>query len=763
MANDPVCGMTVEPERAAATSTFAGKTIVFCSAGCKTKFDADPQRYLQPAASPPARSPHEADANGGYTCPMHPDVVQAGPGSCPICGMALEPRQISLEEEGGNPELREMTRRFWISAALSLPLMILAMATHLAGNHARGIAAPVIQLLLATPVVLWGAAPFFQRAWTSLVTRRLNMFTLIGLGVAVAYGDSVVATLAPSLFPPSFRDGHGHVGVYFEAAAMIVTLVLLGQVLELRARSRTGAALRALLELAPTRARLVDADGGERDVDADTIRAGDRLRIRPGEKIAVDGTIESGSATVDESMVTGEPMPVAKRSGDRVVAATVNTAGSAIVVAERVGRETLLAQLVAMVADAQRSRAPIQRLADRVAAWFVPAVIAAALATFAGWAMAGPQPRLAYALVNAVAVLIIACPCALGLATPMSVMVAVGKAAHHGILFRNAAAIETLRTVDTIVLDKTGTLTRGRPELVTIETSDDRGDELLRLAASAERGSEHPLAAALVRAADERGLHLAAPEHFEAIAGKGVIANVEGKRIVLGNRALLDEVYIDADPLAARAEALRRDGATIVFVAVGGVVRGLLGVADPLRETTADAIRDLRAQRLRLVMLTGDSRTTAEAVARRLGIDDVIADVLPAGKKAILERLQSEGRRVAMAGDGINDAPALAQAEVGIAMGSGTDIARETADVTLLGGDLRAIARARRLSDATMRNIRQNLFFAFVYNAIGIPLAAGLLYPIFGLLLSPMVAAAAMSLSSVSVIANALRLRSVNL
>ncbi|HET8798790.1 MAG TPA: copper-translocating P-type ATPase, partial [Thermoanaerobaculia bacterium] len=698
-----------------------------------------------------------------WTCPMHPEVVQDAPGSCPICGMALEPRTIAIEEE--NPELRDMSRRFWVSTALTVPLVVFAMLRHLPMahdllGHTLLTWASYIELALAVPVVLWGGWPFFERAWTSVVNRHLNMFTLIGLGVSVAFLYSLVATLAPGAFPASFRDSMGHVGVYYEAAAAIVTLVLLGQVLELRARSRTGAAIRALLGLAPKTARLVDANGNERDVALGDVQPGDTLRVRPGEKVPVDGVVLEGRTTIDESMVTGEPLPVEKTAGDRVIGATVNTTGSLLIRAERVGSDTLLSQIVNMVAQAQRSRAPIQKLADQVSAWFVPAVIAISVLTFAVWAFVGPEPRLVFAIVNAVAVLIIACPCALGLATPMSVMVAAGKGATAGVLFRNAEAIEVLRKVDTLVVDKTGTLTAGKPALASLVAVNGFAEnDVLRLAASIERASEHPLAAAIVSGAESRGLVIPKAEHFDSVTGKGVRGKTEGRDVLLGNRAMLDGHDIAADALAERAETLRAEGQTVMFVAIDGRPAGLLGVADPIKPTTAEAIRELHAEGLRIVMLTGDSETTARAVAKKLGIDDVIAEVLPDQKAEAIQRLQREGRIVAMAGDGINDAPALAQAEVGIAMGTGTDVAMESAGVTLVKGDLRGIVRARRLSRAAMKNIRQNLFFAFVYNALGVPIAAGVLYPLFGTLLSPMIAAAAMSFSSVSVIANALRLR----
>ncbi len=753
---DPVCGMTVDPEHCAGSSRLGDKTYYFCSIHCKQRFNADPQKYL-----PPTNNEQRTTNNRIYTCPMHPQIVRDRPGSCPICGMALEPRTVTLEEK--NPELEDMTRRFWISLTLTVPLVIFAMARHVPAGHAilghTVIAwAPWIELALASPVVLWGGWPFFVRGVDSIRFRHLNMFTLIGLGVAVAYLYSVVATIIPGIFPNSFRDASGHVGVYFEAAAAIVTLVLLGQVLELRARSRTGAAIRALLGLAPKTARRI-SNGSEQDVPLEQVNAGDTLRVRPGEKIPVDGVVIDGSSNVDESMVTGEPVPVEKKKGDRVIGATVNTTGSLVIRAERVGSETLLAQIVNMVSEAQRSRAPIQKLADKVSAWFVPAVIAVAIVTFIAWALGGPNPRMVYAVINAVAVLIIACPCALGLATPMSIMVAAGKGATAGVLFRNAEAIEVLRKVDTLVVDKTGTLTVGKPRLMTVVSTQIPQNEVLALAASLERASEHPLAAAIIAGAEARGLTLRAASDFSSITGKGVQGVVDGRKVALGNAALLEHLRVDAGPLAEPAEGLRRDGQTVMFVLIDGKPAGLIGVADPVKETTAEAIKQLHAEGLRIVMLTGDGRTTAETVARKLGIDEVVAQVLPDQKVEVVKRLQKEGHVVAMAGDGINDAPALAQAEVGIAMGTGTDVAMESADVTLVKGDLRGIVRARRLSSTTMRNIRQNLFFAFIYNSLGVPIAAGVLYPFFGLLLSPMIAAAAMSFSSVSVIANALRLR----
>jgi Cu+-exporting ATPase len=698
---------------------------------------------------------------------MHPQIVRDAPGNCPICGMALEPRTVSLEEEE-TPELTDMRRRFRVSAALTIPLVAAAMAEMLPGQPLEGAlpprAIPWIGLALATPVVLWGGWPFFVRAWSSVIHRALNMFTLIGLGVAVAYAYSVVATLAPRLFPESFRNEHGEVGTYFEAAAVIVTLVLLGQVLELKARSRTGAAIRALLGLAPKTARRLSESGAEEDVPLDQVRAGDRLRVRPGEKVPVDGVVLEGSSAVDESMVTGESIPVEKNPGDRVIGATVNGTGALVMRAERVGAETLLSQIVRMVAEAQRSRAPIQKLADVVAGYFVPAVVGIAIVTFAVWALVGPTPRMAHALVNAVAVLIIACPCALGLATPMSIMVATGKGATAGVLFKNAEAIEVLRKVDTLVFDKTGTLTEGRPRLVSVSPAPGVDEKvLLRFTASLERGSEHPLAAAIVAGAEERRVPLTRAESFESVTGKGVRGRVEGHSVALGNRALFADLGVDPGDLAKTAESLRGDGQTVMFVAIDGKVAGLVGVADPIKETTPAAIRELHAEGLRLVMVTGDSRTTAEAVARKLGLDEVMAEVLPDQKAATVKKLQTEGRTVAMAGDGINDAPALAQAQVGIAMGTGTDVAMESAGVTLVKGDLGGIVRARRLSRATMGNIKQNLFFAFIYNALGVPIAAGVLYPFFGLLLSPIIAAAAMSFSSVSVVGNALRLHRARL
>ena len=745
---DPVCGMTVRPE-SPHREARGGVTYGFCSAGCLAKFRADPERYLGPAPKPEARV--SASPSGRWTCPMHPEIVRDRPGACPICGMALEPADAAVDER--NPELDDMSRRFWVSLVLTVPLLAIAMLELLPG-HAW------VQLGLATPVVLWGGWPFFERGWLSLRTRRLNMFTLIAIGTGAAWTYSAAATLAPGLFPESFRGMHGEVSVYFEAAAAIVTLVLLGQVLELRARSQTGAAIRALLGLAPKTARRVTEDGRDEDVPLESVQVGDRLRVRPGEKVPVDGVVLEGRSAVDESMITGEPMPVTKEAGDRVTGATVNGTGALLMRAERVGAETLLARIVQMVADAQRSRAPIQALADTVSSYFVPAVIAAAALTFALWAAVGPEPRLAYALINAVAVLIIACPCALGLATPMSIMVAMGKAASVGVLFRNAEAIELLREVDTIVVDKTGTLTEGKPKLVRVVAAEGGSeDEVLRLAAALERSSEHPLAAAIVRGAEERRLALAEVKGFASRTGRGVVGEVTGREVAVGNASLLEELGVSAGELAPVADAMRAEAQTVMFLAVDRRLAGLLGVADPIKASTPDAVRGLRAEGLRVVVLTGDNRTTAEAVAKRLGLDEVMADVLPDRKAEVVARLQAEGRIVAMAGDGVNDAPALARAHVGIAMGTGTDVAMESAGVTLVRGDLRGILRARHLSRATMRNIRQNLFFAFVYNALGVPVAGGALYPALGLLLNPMIAAAAMSLSSVSVIGNALRLR----
>ena len=703
-----------------------------------------------------------------WTCPMHPQIVRDAPGNCPICGMALEPRTATLEAPAENPELADMTRRFRVSAALSAPLVLLAMLHLVPGNPLERAlphgARAWLELALATPIVLWGGWPFFQRAWFSLVHRSLNMFTLIGLGVGVAYLYSLVATALPGLFPPSFRGEMGEIGLYFEAAAVIVVLVLLGQVLELKARSRTGAAIRALLGLAPKTARRLREDGTEEDVLLADVQVGDRLRARPGEKVPVDGVVVEGRSSVDESMVTGESIPVEKGPGDRVIGATVNGTGTLILRAERVGAETLLAQIVRMVAEAQRSRAPIQKLADKVSAVFVPTVVAVALVTFAVWALWGPEPRMAYAIVNAVAVLIIACPCALGLATPMSIMVAAGRGATAGVLFRDAEAIEVLEKVDTLVLDKTGTLTEGKPRLTLVRAVGGFDEqELLRLAASVERGSEHPLAAAIIRGAEERQIAPGTAEDFESITGRGVLGRVDGKHVALGNRRLLEEQQIDFGPLGELAEEARRAGQSVMLAAVEGKAAGLLGVADPVKESTPPALEDLRREGLRIVMVTGDNQVTAEAVARGLGISEVLAEVLPDQKLERVKTLQAEGRKVAMAGDGVNDAPALAQAEVGIAMGTGTDVAMESAGVTLVKGDLRGIVRARRLSRATMRNIKQNLFFAFVYNALGVPIAAGALYPFFGILLSPIIAAAAMSFSSVSVVGNALRLRRVRL
>ena len=702
-----------------------------------------------------------------YVCPMHAQIVRAEPGSCPICGMALEPRVITANEEQ-NPELSDMRRRFWIGVALTTPVLISAMGDMIPGRPLDHLAGPRawtwFQLILATPVILWGGWPFFVRGWQSIANRNLNMFTLVGLSVGVAYLYSLVAAALPGIFPASFRDEAGGVAVYFEAAAVIVTLVLLGQVLELKARSQTGAAIKALLGLAPKTARMLRDDGSEVDVPLEQVQTGYRLRVRPGEKVPVDGAVLEGGSSVDESMITGEPIPVEKKTGDRVTGATVNGTGSLVMRADRVGADTLLSQIVRMVSDAQRSRAPIQKLADSVAGYFVPAVVGIALVTFVVWAIAGPSPRMAHALINAIAVMIVACPCALGLATPMAIMVAMGKGAGMGVLFKNAEAIEFLRKVDTLVVDKTGTLTEGRPTLVSVQPAGGFDEaRLLRLAASLERASEHPLAAAIVAGAEERKIQLSPAEAFESLTGKGVKARIDGTLVALGNRKMMEDAGVSVESLSEAAEAFRTDGQTVMFVAVDGKAAGLLGVADPIKPTTEEAIRQLHEQNIRVVMLTGDSRTTADAVARKLGIDDVIAEVLPQDKSNQVKKLQEQGRFVAMAGDGINDAPALAQAQVGIAMGTGTDVAMQSAGVTLVKGDLRGILRARLLSRATMRNIKENLFFAFIYNALGVPIAAGVLYPFFGLLLSPMIAAAAMSFSSVSVVINALRLRTVRL
>jgi Cu+-exporting ATPase len=817
--------MTVEPATAKHKLEHAGKGYYFCCGPCLEKFRGNPENYLgsrpksggsaqivsispgiAPAAPAPATpttvGPKTSSAKGAYvcpmcpevrtftpgacprcgmalesempraasrveyTCPMHPEIVRPEPGSCPICGMALEPRTVTAQQED-NPELRDMTRRFWISLALTAPLFALAMADMLPGMPVQRWLPvhllPWIELLLATPVVLWGGWPFFQRGWTSIVNRSTNMFTLIAMGTGAAYLYSVVATVFPGIFPASFVEMGARPPVYFEAAAAITTLVLLGQVLELRARSRTGAAIRALLDLSPKMARVL-REGGEEDIPLDQVKPGDRLRVRPGEKIPVDGVVLEGSSGIDESMITGESIPVSKGPGSRVIGATLNGTGSLVMRAERVGSETLLAQIVRMVSQAQRSRAPIQRLADRVSAWFVPAVIAIAILTFVIWSFFGSEPRLAHALVNAVAVLIIACPCALGLATPIAIMVGTGRGAHAGVLIKNAEALELLEKVDTLVFDKTGTLTEGKPRVVSVVTVPGREEsELLRLVASAEQGSEHPLGAAVMEAGKDRGLALGSESEFQSHTGRGISARVEGRQVLIGNERLLEENGIPAAGLVQKAQALRRDGQTVILAAVDGQAAGLIGIADPVKASTAQALRDLKAEGLRLVMLTGDSHTTAEAVARTLGIEEFEAEVLPDKKAEVVERLQKLGRIVAMAGDGVNDAPALAQADVGIAMGTGTDIAMESGGIILVKGDLVGIVRARKLSQATMRNIRQNLFFAFLYNSLGVPVAAGVLYPFFGLLLSPIFAAAAMSFSSVSVITNSLRLRKAKL
>ncbi len=781
MERDPVCGMTVDAASAAATAEHSGSTYYFCSRGCADKFRADPEKYLAEKPLAHQQMPAPLVQLGGvkstaaplaakiaeYTCPMHPEIVRPKPGSCPICGMALERRAAAAEEEE-NPELVSMTRRFWASVALAIPVVALGMSDMIPGQPVQRVlslhAIGWIQLALATPVVLRAGWPFFERGWASLVNRSLNMFTLIALGTGTAYVYSAIAVLRPGLFPASFRMADGGVPVYFEAAAMITALVLLGQVLELRARSRTSAAIRSLLKLSPKTARLVRSDGTEIDVPVEHIAPGDILRVRPGEKVPVDGFVSDGSSSVDESLVTGEPIPVEKIAGARVTGGTVNGTGTFLMRAERVGSETLLAQIVRMVAQAQRSRAPVQRLADRVSSYFVPAVVLVAVLTFILWSVFGPAPRMAHALLNAVAVLIIACPCALGLATPMAIMVGTGRGALAGVLIKNAEALDILEKVDTLVVDKTGTLTEGQPRVTTIVPSPGHSEaRVLRLAATLERASEHSLAAAILAAAKERSVVPADITDFHSRTGKGVTGTTAGQKAALGNRALLAELGISVESLNERAKSLEAEGQTVMFVAADGALAGIIGVADPVKATAPEAIARLHKEKVRIVMLTGDSRTTAESVARALGIDEVIAGVLPDQKGTIIKRLQTEGHVVAMAGDGVNDAPALAQADVGIAMGTGTDVAIESAGITLLAGDLRGIARARALSRATMRNVRQNLVFAFLYNSIGIPIAAGVLYPFFGLLLSPILASAAMTFSSVSVIGNALRLRNVKL
>src|SRR5579859_1306614 len=814
---DPVCGMYVDPAQARGSSEYKGQKYYFCSLRCVGRFNAEPEKYLapkpppsqlvqlggiapaRPATAAPPAAIKEAPAQKGniayvcpmdpevretkpgpcpvcgmalepeaveYTCPMHPEIVCNAPGNCPICGMALEPRVAAGIHAEDDSELRSMTRRFWVGVALSVPLLALSMGGMAAGSLLHRLpegAMNWLQFLLATPVVLWGGWPFFQRGWASLKNRHLNMFTLIAMGTGTAYVYSVVATAAPGIFPESFFGPSGRPEVYFEVSAIIVTLVLLGQVLELRARRQTSSAIKALLDLSPKTARRIRQDGSDEEIPLEQVHVGDRLRVRPGDRVAVDGVVEEGSSAVDESMITGESLPVEKSPGARVIGATVNQTGSFIMRAERLGSRSMLAQIVRMVAEAQRSRAPIQSLADKVSGYFVPAVILVAVVTFIVWAIFGPAPRFTHALVNAVAVLIIACPCALGLATPMAVMVSVGRGARGGVLVKNAEALETMEKVDTLVLDKTGTLTEGKPRVTNVFALDGNADEVLRLAASLERASEHPLAAAIVSAAKERGLRLAAVSDFQSLTGKGVAGQIEGHQIAIGNAALFDARNIPVDRLATQADAMRNQGQTAMLVAIDGKPAGIIAVADPVKASTRDALRALKQSGLRLVMLTGDNRTTAQAIAEELGLDEFQAEVLPQDKAEVVKRLQAAGRIVAMAGDGINDAPALAQANVGIAMATGTDVAMESADITLVKGDLRGIVRARNLGGATMRNIRQNLFFAFIYNLLGVPIAAGVLYPFTGLLLQPVFAAAAMSFSSVSVIGNALRLRSFKL
>ena len=757
---DPVCGMMVDPHTTPHKAEYSGRIHYFCSAGCREKFMVDPARYLEPQVAQAEPVPEGTI----YTCPMHPEVRQVGPGSCPICGMALEPVMVSLEAKP-NTELIDMRRRFWVGLALTLPVFILEMGTHVFGLH---LFSPTtsnwVQMILATPVVLWAGWPFFQRGWQSLVNRSLNMFTLIAMGTGAAWLYSMVATLAPGIFPDQFRQADGSVAVYFEAAAVITVLVLLGQVLELRARESTSGAIRALLDLAPKTARLIRADGSEDEVALDSVQVGDRLRVRPGEKVPVDGAVVEGRSAVDESMVTGESMPVTKTPGDSAIGGTMNQSGALVIEARKVGRDTMLSQIVQLVAEAQRSRAPIQRLADQVSGWFVPAVIVVAVLAFIAWSIWGPEPRMAFGLIAAVSVLIIACPCALGLATPMSIMVGVGRGAHAGVLIRDAEALEIMEKVNTVIVDKTGTLTEGRPAVTAIIPAPGFAeDEALRLAASVERASEHPLALAIVRAAEECGLDLAPVQDFDSPTGKGALGVIEGKRIPLGNAKFLAEQGVDVTPLADQADHLRADGATAIFMGVDGRPAAIFAIADPVKPSTPEALATLKAQGLRVVMLTGDNWTTAKAVARQLGIDEVEAEVLPDQKSEVVQRHRAAGEVVAMAGDGVNDAPALAAADVGIAMGTGTDVAMESAGITLVKGDLNGIVRARHLSQAVMRNIRQNLFFAFIYNALGVPIAAGVLYPVFGILLSPIIAAAAMTLSSISVILNAARLRGLKL
>jgi P-type Cu+ transporter len=753
---DPVCGMRLDPATAKHRFSYRGQDYFFCSDRCRARFEAEPEKFLQPKQVEPAEP-----AGTIYTCPMHPQIRQVGPGNCPICGMALEPAMASLDAPS-NAELADMTRRFWVGLVLALPAVVLEMGGHLVGGHGwvDQTLSNWIQLVFATPVVLWAGWPFFVRGWQSLVTRNLNMFTLIAMGTGVAYAYSVIGTVVPESFPATFRGHGGAVAVYFEAAAVITVLVLLGQVLELRAREATSGAIKALLELAPKKARRVGDDGAEHEVQIDSLIVGDKLRVRPGEKVPVDGVILEGRSSLDESLVTGESMPVSKEAGGKVIAGTINQSGGFVMRADKVGRDTLLSQIVKMVAEAQRSRAPIQRLADQVAGWFVPVVIIIALIAFGAWAYFGPEPQMAFGLVAAVSVLIIACPCALGLATPMSIMVGVGRGAQAGVLIKNAEALERMEKIDTLVVDKTGTLTEGKPKVVSIvPVAGFDENEILRLAASVERASEHPLADAIVRSAKERNLDLNKVEEFDSPTGKGAAGRVDGKSILLGNSNFLMSRGIETRSLNDDGERMRADGATVINIAVDGKLAGLFAIADPVKQSTPAALKALAEEGVKVIMLTGDNRTTANAVARTLGITEVEAEVLPDQKSAVVARLQKTGRIVAMAGDGVNDAPALAAAEVGIAMGTGTDVAMESAGITLLKGDLNGIVRARKLSRATMGNIRQNLFFAFIYNAAGIPIAAGILYPTFGILLSPIIAAAAMALSSVSVVGNALRLR----